>query len=370
MANNKFIRQIKIEADDKGALPKSIQLLHTGSWNTPWHGDFEINEGDINEFVENFANGVGLPADAEGKAAINYSHYGGEKAAGWLTNVRAERVDGVLSLMGDPEWTAAGQKSLVEGEFRYISPEFNPRALPWEDPEEEWHMVANVLTGAGLTNRPLFKKLKKVAASEIKGNEKKSNKGETMSLKLEEVRIMEASDIKDEHRAFLEDNKAQLSADELSKFGIKADKVVEAQDGQVSINADELAQLKADATRGVEAAEKLAQKEASDFAAARIQAGQVKSDQKDDLVKILLASSTEARTSLESFLTGLPVNADIDGGEAGDGGKSSAKATDELFEKAEKIVADSQGKTKYNDAVKEVLASDADLRARVEAERK
>jgi len=367
MANNKFIRQIKIEADDQGALPKSIQLLHTGSWNTPWHGDFEINEGDINEFAENFSNGVGLPAEADGKAAINYSHYGGEKAAGWLTNVRAERVDGVLSLMGDPEWTAAGQKSLIEGEFRYISPEFNPRALPWEDPEEEWHMVANVLTGAGLTNRPLFKKLKKVAASEIKGSTKENKKEKPMSLKLEEVRIMEASELKDEHRAFLEDNKTQLSADELTKFGIKT---VEAQGEQVQISANELAELKANASRGVEAADKLAQKEASDFAAARVQAGQVKSDQKTDLEKILLASSGEARTGLEAFLSGLPVNADINADELGDGGKTSVSASDELFEKADKIVADSQGKTSYNAAMKQVLASDKDLRSRVDEERK
>ncbi|WP_139196877.1 hypothetical protein, partial [Curtobacterium sp. MMLR14_002] len=145
----------------------------------------------------------------------------------------------------------------------------------------------------------MFKKLKKVAASEIQGSSNKRTEGEPMSLKLEDVRTMEASALKDEHRAFLEEHKDQLSADELTKFGIKTEKKVEANDGQVHISADELATLRANAQRGVEAAEKLAQTEASAYAEARIEAGQVKSDQKDDLVKILLASG-DNRAKLES----------------------------------------------------------------------
>lgn len=207
----------------------------------------------------------------------------------------SEEVDGVLSLVGDVEWTPAGAKALADGEFRYISPEFNPRALPWADPEQEWRMVANVLTGAGLTNMSLFKKLKRVAASERpepEGRSKNINEGEPMAFKLEEVRKMEASAISADERAFLETNKMDLSADELNKFGIKADEdpaptpeptKVEASGQAVSISASELAQLQADAAQGVAASQKLAQKEASDFANARIAAGQAKSSEKDPL---------------------------------------------------------------------------------------
>lgn len=373
---NKFIRNIKIEADAQGDLPKSIQLLHVGSWNTPWHGDFEITEGDINQFVENYEANVGLPEDSDGKIQINYGHWSSGKAAGWLTNLRAERVDGVLSLIGDPEWTPEGAKALADQEYRYISPEFNPRALPWEDPEEEWRMVANVLTGAGLTNIPLFKKLKKVAASERPSSSNKPNEGdEPMKFKLEEVRKLEASALSDEQRAFLEANKADLTDAERDTFGIKADEDPASKTtvngdtkDQVTISADELAKLQADAAQGVEAAQKLAQKEASDFASARIAAGQVKSDQKDALTAILLASRGDDRTKLESFLEGLPVNDRI-GTSLGEDGKAVAgSAYVEVKEKTEakiKASADEGKALSYAEARKQVLAADASLKERL-----
>lgn len=380
MANNRIIRLTKIEADENGNLPTIVQLLHVGSWSTPWHGDFEITEADINEFVENNQRGIGLPEEANRRIQANYNHKTHEKGAGWVDNLRAELVNGVYSLVGDPDWTPAAKKAIEEGEYAYVSPEFNPRALPWEDPEEEWRMVANVITGVALCNNPLFKKLKKVAASERpepKGSSKQSKQGASMSLKLEDVRILEASALTDEHKAFLETNKKDLTAEELTKFGIKADekpadpaKKVEGAAQPVTISASELAELKAAAAQGVAAAENLSQKEASDFAAARIEAGQVKSDQKDSLVKILTASSKEARTELETFLSGLPINADINAGESGTSNTVDASASTEMFEKAEKLVADSQGKETLNTALKRVLASDKDLAARVEAERK
>lgn len=380
MANNRFITHIKIEADEGGNLPSTIQLLRVGSWNTPWHGDFELSPDDIDQFVANYKANVGLPDDSEGKIQVNYSHKSHEKAAGWLSNIRAEAVEDTLSLVGDIAWTPAGSQALADEEFRYISPEFNPRALPWEDPEEEWRMVANVITGAALTNIPLFKKLKKVSASERPDSSKQSNKGEPMSLKLEEVRILEASAITADHRTFLEDHKSELSAEELTKFSIKADETpanpapskVEGDAKPVTIDASELAKLQAAAQQGVEAAQKLAQKEASDFADARIAAGQVKSDEKDALTKILLASSAQARPAIEEFLSGLPVNAST-GTELGDGGKTlTASAHDELHTKVvEKITADSEGgKTRpsYASVRASVLAANADLKQRIKDE--
>lgn len=384
MANNRFISNIKINADSQGQPPRTIQLLRAGSWNTPWHGDFDITPEDIEQFVSNYEANIGLPDDSEGKIQVNYSHKSHEKAAGWLSNLRAEEVDGVLSLLGDIEWTPAGSQALADGEFRYISPEFNPRALPWEDPEQEWRMVANVLTGAGLTNIPLFKKLKKVAASERpepKGSSKNSNQGEPMSLKLEEVRILEASAITADQRTFLEDNKAELTADELTKFNITAGEAPESDDPtkiegdakSVTITASELAELRENASKGVAAAQKLDQKEASDFAEARIEAGQVKSGEKDALVSILLASSADDRTKLESFLSGLPVNTDINGQALGNDGKSvSASAHDELTTKVvEQIKADVEaGKPRpaFSAVRASILAADADLKQRIKDE--
>lgn len=387
MANNLYIRNIKIEADAQGQLPKTIQLLRAGSWNTPWHGDFDITPEDIQQFVANYQANIGLPDDSEGKIQVNYSHRSHDKAAGWLTDLRAEEVDGVLSLMGDVEWTPAAAQALADGEYRYISPEFNPRALPWEDPEQEWRMVANVLTGAGLTNIPLFKKLKKVAASERPeptGSSKRNKGDEPMTFKLEEVRQKEASAITDDERTFLESKKSELSADELTKFNLKADETpkeeeeqpeptkVEASAQSVTISASELADLKANAARGLQASQKLEQKEASDFADARISAGQVKSSEKDKLTSILLASSADARKDLEDFLTGLPVNASIGTELGGSGASVTASAHDDLHTKVvQQIQADvDAGKVRpaYAQVRASVLAADADLAKRIKDE--
>jgi len=383
MANNRFIRHIKIEADEQGEAPKILQLLHVGSWNTPWHGDFETTEADIHEYVQHYKEGVGLPEDNDGKIQVNFGHRSYDEAAGWMSNLRAEEVDGVLSVVADVDWTADAAAAIKAGKWRYISPEFNPRALPWEDPEEEWRMVANVITGAGLTNIPLFKKLKKVAASERSeplGSSKQSKEGEPMTFKLEEVRQKEASAITADERTFLESRKSELTADELTKFDIKADETpadptpskVEGDAKAVTIDASELAKLQAAAAQGVEAAQKLAQKEASDFATARIAAGQVKSGDKDKLVSILLASTGDARTQLEEFLAGLPVNASI-GEELGKGGSAvEASAHEELNTKVvAQINADVEaGKARpsYASVRASILAADADLAQRIKDE--
>lgn len=377
MANNKFIRNIKIEADAGGNAPTTLQLLTVGSWNTPWHGDFDISPSDIDQFVSNYKANIGLPDDSDGKIQVNYGHTSYDKAAGWMSNLRAEDVDGRYSLVSDVEWTPAAIESIQAGEWRYISPEFNPRALPWEDPEEEWRMVANVITGAGLTNIPLFKKLKKVAASERpsepEGSSNKQTKGERMTFKLEDLRVKKASEINADERTFLESKKSELTADELTALDIKADdkgpqKVEADVKGQVTISASELAELKASAAQGVAANQRLAEKEASDFADARISAGQIKSDEKANLVKLLLASEGDSRTALEDFVSGLPENDKLKKVEVGEDVAVGSTATDELNEKASKIQADSN--VSYTKAVKQVLASDKDLRARVEAERK
>ena len=162
-----FVTKTPIKADSNGQVPSTINLLKAGTWNTPWHGDFELTGEDLEEMVANFAEGVGLVAEDETKAPLNYGHMMADKAAGWIKRIRVEAVNGTAALMGDVEWTPAAVQAIKDGEWRYLSPEFNPRGYPWEDPEQEFTFVDNVLTGAALTNIPLFKKLKPITASRI-----------------------------------------------------------------------------------------------------------------------------------------------------------------------------------------------------------
>jgi hypothetical protein len=317
-------------------------------------------------------------------------------------------------LLGDPEWTPAAVEAIKGGEWKYISPEFNPRDWPWEDPEEEYHFVNNVLTGAALTNIPLFKKLKPITASRIKpekairasaaGDGDKHNKGEPMDLK--EIRAKQVVDLTEEEKTFLSENKADLTAEELKTFGLEeaddeaanADAAKEAADkeaeqaeadakasaeqaekakieasrnGGVSITADRLAKLEADAQAGREARQQLDQRDAEEIVDRSIKAGQIKSGDKTRWTKQLLASRGDDRKELEALLAGLPKN-EIDGKEIGDQGAAvTASAYAELHAQttaAIKASADRGSVLPYSQARKDILAADAELKQRIKDE--
>lgn len=384
MANNRIITQVRIEADSEGHAPKSIQLLHVGEWNAPWHGDFEITEADIHEFVRNFEAGVGLQADDK-QAPVNYGHNSADKAAGWIESVRAESVDGLLSLMGDVRWTPQGAQKIADKEYRYISPEFNPRSLRWEDPEEEWRFVANVLTGAGLTNIPLFKKLKPVMASARPGSSK-NNQGED-HMDLAALRAKNKEDLEEAELTFLGEHKAELSTEELAKFEFTTEDSgagtgegedqgegedeqkpnVQASAKTVSISASELSALKASAKRADELAAKIDRQEAETVVDKAINAGQIKSGDRENWTNQILASQGTARKGLETLLASLPKNEQlsVEAGSSAEG--SGDSATTQVFSKATEMVkADS--KLSHRDAVLQVLKADSDLAKRFHEE--
>ncbi|WP_437770625.1 phage protease [Arthrobacter sp. KNU40] len=403
MAIKAFHNLVKISADVSGNPPKTIELLRTGTWNTPWHGEFEITPDDIQQFVINAASGIGL-VEADPKVPVNYGHESWDKAAAWIPKLYASE-DG-NALLGDPEWTPAAAQAIKDGEWKYISPEFNPRSYPWEDPEQEYNFVSNVLTGAALTNIPLFKKLKPITASRLPNKKVKASaagnsdnsKGEHMTL--EEIRAKQVADLTEDEKSFLAEHKAELTAEELTTFGLAeatheetteaaetaeeetqteetttetaTQTTVEASAKPVTIDAARLAKLEADAAAGREASQKLATSEAEAFASARIKAGQIKSGQKGDLVKILLASRGDDRKTLETFLEALPENKLVTSGEIGDGGAAIvADAGQVVHERVQKVQADarSAGKSKsYADARKEVLDADETLRDQLKEE--
>lgn len=384
--NTRFIRNIAIKADEQGNLPKTLDLLHEGSWNTPWHGDFETTRSDILEYVEHFNQKIGLPEDNDGEAPVNYSHKGADKAGGWLSNPRAEELDdGKLHLVADVSWTPAGTQAIKDKEFKYISPEFNPRALPWEDPEQEWHFVSNVLTGAGLTNIPLFKKLKKVAASE-RPDSSNNNQGED-HMDLAALRAKNKEDLEEAELTFLGEHKAELSTEELAKFEFTTEDSgegtgegedqgegegdpkpnVQGSAKTVSISASELSALKASAKRADELAAKIDRQEAETVVDRAINAGQIKSGDRENWTNQILASQGTARKGLETLLASLPKNEQLSV-EAGSSEEGSGQtATAQAFAKASEMVkADS--KLSHRDALLQVLKADSDLAKRFNEE--
>lgn len=414
MSIKAFQTLVEIKADAEGNAPKTIELLRTGSWNTPWHGEFDITPEDIVQFIVNADKGIGL-IEADPRIPINYGHDAGGKAAGWIPKLYAS--DDGNALLGDPDWTPTAKKEIKDGEWVAISPEFNPRSYQWENPEQEYDFAPNVLTGAALTNIPLFKKLKPIMASRLEeaglpsktvkaaatGDSDKQNEGDHMTL--EEIRAKEVADLTAEEKTFLEENKADLTAEELTKFELEdksdadakaaadkeaADKAaadeaakaeadaaaekeaadkVEASAKPVSITASQLAKLEADAAAGRKAQNELEHNKAAATVSASVKAGQIKSDDAEKWTKQLLASKGDSRTQLETLLKGLPKNEDL-GKEIGDDGAPvAADASAELDVRVNAAIKASDGKLTYSTAVKEVLASDKEFRDRVDAER-
>ncbi|MFI8696756.1 phage protease [Dietzia maris] len=411
-----FVTKTPIKADSNGQVPTTINLLKAGTWNTPWHGSFELSGEDLEEMAANFAEGVGLVVEDQPKAPINEGHNMGGKASGWIKRIYVRAVNGTASLMGDVEWTPAAIQAIKDKEYAYISPEFNPRGCPWEDPEQEFTFVDNVLTGAALTNIPLFKKLQPITASRVpptkavkasRGSEEsdKSNQGERMNV--EELRAKEVKDLTDEEKQFLVDNKAELTAEERTNLGLtddgddeaakaaaeaeakaKADKeAADAAAAEEARKAEEATKIEASAIAGrVSELEKqlkasreeadalrtkIDTKEVNEFLNARIAAGQIKQDQRESWANTLLASRGDARKALETQLEALPANEAI-GKELGDAGRDAkVQASTELHQKVvEKIAASREaGKVQtYYQAQKEILASDTALAARVKEE--
>lgn len=412
-----LVTKVSIKADAQGNVPTQIELLRIGEWHTLWHGDFEITIADLHEYAANFAKGVGL-VEGSGKAPVNYAHEEWDKAAGWMTALSVD--ENRNALVASVEWTPEGGRAIKDGEWAFISPEFNPRdSYPYFDPEapEDENglpkFVQNVLTGAALTNIPLFKKLKPIMASRVpskkkkadvtSGDGKKSNQGEPM--KLEDILAKQVSERSDEEKAFLSDNAADLTdeqktqveteasdaeaqakaekeaadkaaadkAEAEAKAAEEAARVEASRKGQVSISASELASLKADAQAGREAKAELEQTKAEGIIASAVQDGRIKSGDKEGWVKQLLASRGDSRTQLETLIDTLPKNVEL-GKELGDKGKeATVEASVEVNKQVVKILADARAEGKslsYAVARTQVLDANADLKKQLEEEEK
>jgi hypothetical protein len=398
MKTSKSIRITqKVHASAEGELPKEIELIHTGSWRTPWHGDFDVTEADIDEAVRHFDAGVYRVRGTEPLPGT-LDHLGGESPAAFRIN--ALRRDGDR-MLGAIDWTALGKEKIERDEYRYISIEFYPSTMPFENPEVEGEMLKNVVTGATLTNDPLLKKLKPVMASARSGASDNNHEGGDMEL--DKLRVKPLEELSDDEKAFLTEHKADLTDEELKTFGLgetedeaaKAAAEKEAADKAAAekeaaekaeaeakaaeeaskleasalggLTAAQVKQLQADAKAGREASLKLAKKEAQEFVAASIANGRIKSEHSDEAVDLLLASAGDQRTRLETFINNLPENPLLAGEEGSDEAGEGASVVDRVFAQAQELVSKGEAKT-IGEATRSVLKANAGLKKQFQAE--
>ncbi len=157
MANGYKIKMTKFILGDESLLTSSdnrikpMQILRTGEFSDPRYGRFEITKTMLSEMIKNFSQGVRgvIPA-------LDYKHESDDVAAGWFKRLYLK--DEGNELWADIEMTPKGEKILADKEFGYVSADFDTQ---YQD-NETLENFGCVLLGAGLTNRPVIKRMESV----------------------------------------------------------------------------------------------------------------------------------------------------------------------------------------------------------------
>lgn len=156
---------IKLSEDnDIEGITRRVQLLKTCTFYHERYGKVQITRQMFSEIIKNYEDQVrGIDV------MIDYSHESDKTAAGWikgLEEVEVQLSEGNPALGIEPvtefqlwanvEWTPKGQKTLSDKEYAYLSADFDP---DYRDNENPTQTYGAVLLGAGLTNRPVIKRM-------------------------------------------------------------------------------------------------------------------------------------------------------------------------------------------------------------------
>lgn len=228
---------IPLHADDKGKLPKRIQLFPWGAYETMPYGKLVFDDNVFDQMKTNFdaKTRKGVPIDVD--------HDGG-KAAAWIVDVEKEPGKGFY---GSIDYTPYGETLLKNKEYKYMSPEWS---FDYVDPQNSTRHGATLIAGS-LTNRPLFKNMDALVASEdgktpesLTADEgvviliSSSNKEEN-SMNLKDLLKKDPSELTAEEKEFIKQHASELSADEKAKYDFLTADEEDAGDEDESGNEDE-----------------------------------------------------------------------------------------------------------------------------------
>lgn len=143
-------------APAEGKRSTVVTITRTGKFNDPRYGEFEITLSMLQSMQRNFAGRV-YGQDI----FLDVAH---EPANGAAAEIKELMVEG-NRLRARVEWTDYGIKAVKERGFRYLSAEYHEN---FQD-NESGTQHGPTLLGAGLTVRPVIKRLDPVQLSEASG---------------------------------------------------------------------------------------------------------------------------------------------------------------------------------------------------------
>lgn len=201
-------------ADKAVAIPSMIHIIPTGEWNHDMYGPMTITNNDIREFMANFnagiRKGVFITAGHEGFMEL--------PAVAWMKSLEM-RDNG---LWAEVEWNELGKEALNDKQFKFFSPEFY---RDYEDPQTH-QVYRNVLTGGALTKSPYFKELEAIVFSD-KAAMAKFNTNTNNTMDLTSLVAKDITTLTDEEKAFIKENKEQLTDEQKTALTAVLDEVVE-----------------------------------------------------------------------------------------------------------------------------------------------
>lgn len=193
-----FAEPNEIALSSTGEIPAQIQVCRTGDFIHEEYGDFSITTQTLMEMKRNFDERV-KGCDI----AMDYFHESDKKAAGWFKQVFIS--DDGEKLLAEIEWTPQAKQMLKDRELRYVSPDFDTE---WVRPDTG-QVYANVLNGAGLTNRPFLKDMAPIIASE-KGTSMTLDEMKKENKKLSDE-LAEKDKLYGEQKKMMEDGAAKMA---------------------------------------------------------------------------------------------------------------------------------------------------------------
>jgi hypothetical protein len=162
---------------EEGKTTSWVTVTRTGKFSDPRYGAFEISRAMLLSMVANF------DSNAYGQDIfIDVSHRPDNGAAGKVVKLAVEG-DRLRALV---EWTPYGVDAIKSKGYQYLSAEFHE---DWQDNEAN-KKHGCVLLGAGLTVRPVIKRLDPVLLSEAIGDTPTYLHPELQSTLLQEIQIM------------------------------------------------------------------------------------------------------------------------------------------------------------------------------------
>lgn len=132
-----------------------IQIMRVGKWNHKYYWPFEVTTSTLRDVVSNFENKVRWLDDIAVDENHEYNH-----AAMW--RYRKLYMPTGDELRATIELTEYGAEKLSKWMYKYFSPEIIRKDIDEETAEE----ITNLLIGGAFTNRPFFKKMVSLQASE------------------------------------------------------------------------------------------------------------------------------------------------------------------------------------------------------------